>query len=83
VSVLVVGSPNRPVLPALPGNVRVISLTDPSGSLSRAVAAATTANPDRDSGGALLVDRKGKLVKIVPTTRSADDFAKQVPALAS
>lgn len=81
VPVLVVGAHTRPALPSPAPNVRIQTMTDPNGVLSNAVAGAAAHVPDPRSGAALLVDAKGKLVTLVPASRTADDFAAKVPAL--
>ncbi|MGA8113952.1 MAG: hypothetical protein WCA46_09850 [Actinocatenispora sp.] len=81
VPVLVVGGRDQPSLPPLPGTLRVRALTDPDGALFTAVADSVKGTPDIHTGAALLVDKVGKLVTLVPAGRSADGFTGQLPAL--
>ncbi len=81
VPLLVVGDRQPPVLPPLPANARIRTMTDPSGALAGAFAANLGSTPDSRSAAALLIDRKGLLVRVLPATHSADDFAAQLPAL--
>ncbi len=81
VPLLVVGGRQLPVLPSLPANAQIRSMTDPSGALANAFAANLGSTPDSRSAAALLIDQRGLLVRVLPATHSATDFAAQLPAL--
>lgn len=81
VRVLVVGPSSVPSLPTLPAGSRVTAVADRNRELTESVAAGAHGKVSDTTASALLVDSHGTVVRTVPSTTRAGDFADRVPAL--
>jgi hypothetical protein len=82
VSVLVLGSGKLPAVPSLPDNqTRIVIATDPSDALAGAVDRSAATPPAATTASAVLVDKKGSVSEIVPSTERATDFAHAIAGL--
>lgn len=82
ISVLVVGSGKLPAVPSLPANQTTIwTATDPSDALAGAVDRSAATPPAATAASAVLVDRKGSVREIVPSTERASDFTNVLRTL--